>query len=136
MIEPTEVLPVLLGQIRVEDGVVTCEEMDVARVKDGQVVAIACDHPSHGTHPRYRQAYVSLNRLLVRYIPLPMPESRCETCQGTRWLKPSSEAAVRMVLIAMTCLLFRGIQVRPKDGFDMTSNRDTLFRFLREQVKE
>ena len=135
VISPVNVLPVLLGEMRVSDGVVICEEMIIARVRDGQVVGIACDHPSHGAHPRYREAYAKLSALASKHLP-PMPKNKCDVCNGTTWLVPSSQGAARMVLMAITCHLFRGIQVTPPKGFDLTKNRDTLLRFLREQVKE
>jgi len=117
-IEPKQILSCLKGDRVFIGGVhpkrvaeVVCGGIKICRVKikpDGShvVIYVACAHPRHGVHPRFKEVADKL-KALVRETDDP-----CPSCQdGKGWLEPLSEQAQKQVLAAAVFGYYRGIEI-------------------------
>jgi len=105
-----EIVPVITGKMVLPDGVHQCEEMDIARFKDGALDGIACDGPCHGVHQRFAGKFDELYQKHGKIIKRPVPAD-CGKCGGSGWLSPDDDNAKAMVAVCAAIGLFRGIKV-------------------------
>jgi len=95
---------------------VQCEGIDVCRYKDGVLVAIACDHPSHGCHPKFKAKYERFRKAMAKLREKsPSISGPCPKCDGEGWLAPNSPEARHTVLLSMAVGMWRGIAFPGKD---------------------
>jgi len=120
----SEMIPgYLTGELKAEPGevIVRCDGIDVCRFIDGALVAVACDHPSHGCHPRFREKYSRLHEIMAKLRSAVVTESGpCPKCSGAGWLPAESEEARRVVLLSLMVGMWRGIRFTPRSLQAMT----------------
>lgn len=92
---------------------VWCGSIAVARVSAGQLTAVACASPAHGTHPRFAAKMDVLRR---RGVALP-PAAPCAACGGAGFLPVPGEAATQLIASALALSVFRGIPLE-REGDD------------------
>ena len=147
-IAAAQVMGVLKGKPEALDAVdgesvVVCEGIDVAKVRPAQdsdgweLVAVACDHPSHGVHPKYREAAAKLERQLAevrKRTNFIQPSAPCQKCDGSKWIKPGTPDAQMIVVLAGVVRMFRGITLGPpapgEGGLSAAGAADTINAFL------
>jgi len=105
----------LTGKVRsIENAVVSMEGVAICMVEGGKVTFIACDHPRHGCHPKYRESYSKVRELLSRLKPLPEMDV-CPKCNGRFWVEATSPEARHSVLLSLMMGMWRGIPFAPTD---------------------
>ena len=121
--------------------------MIVCRCLDGEITHIACDHPCHGTHPRFEQVARKIGIILKGLRPEPTADrmSVCPKCRGqldkNGWLKADSSEASYTILMAATFGMFRGIPLPPEGRVDamgrlnIGDTNDILNMFLSDDAK-
>ena len=119
-IQPDQILDVLQskqnsihGEIPAgEEVLMVCDGVNVCKAEreDGawRVLSLACDNPSHGVHPRYRERYAALRDKLERLQHV-MPLHGCSKCDGSGWLAADAPEARKQILMSVTLRMFRGI---------------------------
>jgi len=126
-IEPSDIMPALLNQRRVEEGdpegpiELVCETVLIARMeRDGELwrtTHLACDHPCHGPHPRYRKLYEKLRGEFGPLLPGTTPPEECPKCAGEVWLPADTDVARQQFIMNTTMQMCRGIPLAG-DGYD------------------
>lgn len=91
---------------------VWCCGMPCCRIADGEVVAVACDHPHHGCHPRHRERYARVRELMGRLGEA--VRSECPKCGGNGWLDASTAGARHAMLLSLMMGMWRGNAFRPR----------------------
>lgn len=132
--DPETIPDYLMGAEHVcaKDADVTVEGMPLARIRDGAVVALGCDHPRHGCHPRFREAYAKVREILGR-LRTEQDPGPCPKCDGTGWLKSNSTEARHTMLMALTFGMWRGVGFKPR-GLQPGSAADTMGSLLADQT--
>ncbi len=93
--------------------VIRCGEIDVCRYEEGKLASIACDHPSHGCHPRFRERYAAVHELMAK-LKGGRPDGPCPKCEDTGWLATNSPAARHTVLLSTMMGMWRGVVFKPR----------------------
>ena len=117
VVDAEEIPGYLTGALTVERGeiIVRCDGVDVCRFADGVLVDLACDHPAHGCHPRFREKYARLHDLLAKLKTAGVMETGpCPKCSGDGWLPAESDEARRVILLSLMVGMWRGVPFRPR----------------------
>ncbi len=133
LVEPEEIPDYLTGKKNVGEGgfIVRCEDVVVSRYEDGKIAAVACDHPTHGCHPRYRERYARVHELLAKLqAKSGDPAAPCAKCGGSGWLATDSAEARHAVLLSTLMGMWRGIKFKPR-GLPMLQAGDTMEAILK-----
>ena len=104
----------------------------ICRIVGGKLDAIACDHPRHGSHPRLRESYEKLNRILSK-LKVERVDGPCPKCGGEGWLKTNTAEARHVVLLSLTFGMWRGVAFTPR-GLQPGSAADTMGTLLTGQA--
>lgn len=138
-VQPGQVLALLAAGLPAQDGagerVAVCDGVPVAKVHAaGGVWAathVACDHPCHGAHPRYRAAYERLRQRFQSMLPQPTGASACPKCAGEGWIAIDAPEARKLILMAATFNMFKGVPLGDgTTGLKQDHVRDTMAMFL------
>lgn len=129
LIEPEMIPEYLTGEGHAGSGVfvVKCEDIDVCRYTDGKLTHVACDHPRHGSHPKFASNYAKIKMLSERLKFIGYnDDGPCPKCDGKYWLDLSSPAAQQQVVMSLAFGMWRGIaytarQLKPEDTSAMIS---------------
>jgi hypothetical protein len=150
-VRSSDVLGVLLGKVRAapvfsltrkmscipgeSSAIVYCEGICIAVVVfcggGFRVDMIACDHHSHGVHPRYEALRERLSALGAGETIHP---SDCPKCNGSSFVSADSEPGRMAIMLAQGMQMFRGIRLS-EDGYrpemlNVDSLRGTVGKFL------
>jgi len=130
---PESIADYLMGSDSVctEDADVTADGMWLCKIRDGQVTAIGCDHPRHGCHPKYREAYAKVRKILSK-LRKELDTGPCPKCGGAGWLDNNTAEARHTMLMALTFGMWRGISFTPR-GLQPGSAADTMDSLLADQ---
>lgn len=125
------------------ESLVVCDGINVAKVRpatdsDGwELEAIACDHPSHGVHPRYEEAAKLLAAQVAKVRERSgfiAPSKPCDKCDGNGWMEPASSGAQLSVILCGVVRMFRGIEIGApgpdSGGLSPSAAADTINAFL------
>ena len=110
-IEPSDIPAYIQGNADVAcDSVVRCGGVDVCLYSDGRMTHVACDHPRHGPHPRFRELYRSINDIMDRLkVRGGVDDGPCPKCDGLYWLEAESAAACQEVVLSLAVGMWRGV---------------------------
>lgn len=113
--DPEEIPNFITGKADVWAGEIEvwCDGVTVCRYTGGELSYVACDHPVHGCHPRYRTRYANI-RAMVEKMSLLGASSVCPKCGGAGWLKPYSPEARHVVLLSLMMGMWRGVAFTPQ----------------------
>lgn len=135
-IPAAEVIPAIAEGRPVAEGEGTgevCFVCDGVRLalasEEGQrwkVHALACDHPCHAAHPRYRAAYERLSRKFGKLLPKATPEDECPKCRGSGWLPADSPEAGQLFAHVVTMQIYKGVVLAPEKYEAPALNADAL----------
>lgn len=136
-IQADEVLDVVTGKKTLVGNAVEvhCEGVTVCMVQDGKVTHMACDHTSHGVHPRFKAVTDKMVALLGECkaklgVDLLAEVQGCPKCDGSGWVPMSSAAADTILTAAKMLGFYRGIRVGDGSSLNPEKLRDTLESFL------
>lgn len=123
--------------------VIMCEGVSVAKVRPSDepgmwdLVAIACDNPSHGVHPKYAKFAEKLAAQMAavrEHSAFLSPGQLCDKCKGELWLAPESSAAQLIMILTRVVRMFRGIAIGPGEtpsgGLNSGAAAATINAFL------
>ena len=123
--------------------VIMCEGVSVAKVRPSDdagiwdLVAVACDNPSHGVHPKYAKFAEKLAAQMAavrKHSAFLAPGQLCDKCKGELWLAPESPAAQLVMILTRVVRMFRGIAIgpskTPSDGLSSGAAAATINAFL------
>ncbi len=127
-IEPKEILPCLAEERIFARGfevdnpsnpaIVYCGKIRICMVRinsDGThiVLRVACSHPRHGVHERFKEVAKRLELLA------PKPKGLCPSCHDdSGWLAPLSEQSQKQVMAGSVFGYYRGIAIPKTIGQD------------------
>lgn len=111
------------------EATVRCDSILVCRISGGKLDAIACDHPRHGCHPKLREQYAKVRKLMSRLRHSLTDDGPCPKCEGKGWLETNSPEARHLVLLSLMMGMWRGISFTPR-GLSSDSLGDTVGAFL------
>lgn len=94
------------------DATVRFNSILVCRIVGGGLDAIACDHPSHGCHPRFAEDYAKVHQLMAKLKKASSGD--CPKCAGAGWLLVHTPEARHTVLLSTIIGMWRGIPYRPR----------------------
>ena len=136
-IQADEVLDVVTGKETLVGDVVEvrCEGVTVCMIQDGKVTHLACDHTSHGVHPRFKAVTDKMVTLLGECkaklgVDLLAEVQGCPKCDGSGWVPMASAAADTTLTAARLLGFYRGIKVGDGLALNPDQVRDTLESFL------
>ncbi len=119
---------------------VYCDDISIAVISISDckwfVEHVACDHQSHGSHPRYKKTIDKLRKLGV------FPErdnGTCPKCGGPGFISASTKDGRQAIMMAQGIRMFRGIRLS-EDGYrpeqlNASSLRGNVDEFLSGVLK-